>query len=88
MIQNGNTRTLVFDSDGALLSTEEEIALAETPAVAKVQIQTLAKSGKVIGVTKVTENGVVSFGVDVREQGKVKSYTVAENGTQDSVEEK
>ena len=80
---NGKTRTLTFDPAGALLSTEEEMALAEVPAAVKTQIQTLANGGRVIGVSKVTEGGMVSFDVDVRTQGKVESHTVAQDGTEE-----
>lgn len=43
--KNGKTRTLTFDSSGALLSTQEEIALAEISGPAKTRIQALANSG-------------------------------------------
>jgi uncharacterized membrane protein YkoI len=82
--RNGKSRTVTLDANGTLVCAEEEIALAEVPAAAKTQIQTLSASGKVIGITKVSENGTISFDVDIREHGKLKSYTVAENGTADS----
>jgi uncharacterized membrane protein YkoI len=79
--KSGKTRTLTFDAEGTLLSTEEDMTLAEVPAAVKTQIQSLSNGGKAVGISKVTENGAVTFDVDVRKQGKMESHTIAEDGT-------
>jgi uncharacterized membrane protein YkoI len=79
-IEGNKTLTLTFDAKGALVSKEEEVALSEVPDAAQKQIQTLATSGKVITIAKVTENDAVSYDVDIRLSGKVKSYTVGVDG--------
>jgi uncharacterized membrane protein YkoI len=85
--KSGKTRTLTFDTAGTLLSTEESATLAEVPALVKTQIQTLSNGGKVVGISKVTEDGAVSFDVDVRRQGKVESHAIAEDGALITAEE-
>jgi uncharacterized membrane protein YkoI len=79
-IEGNKTVTLTFDAKGSLVSKQEDVALSEVPDAAQKQIQTLASSGKVISVAKVSENDVVSFDVDIRDGGKVKSYTVSVDG--------
>ena len=80
VIENGKTRTLTFTANGVLASKSEEIALSSVPDAAQKQIQTLSAGGKLVTVTKVTEDGTVSFDADIRQDGKVKSYTVADDG--------
>jgi uncharacterized membrane protein YkoI len=80
IIENGKTNTLTFDHQGALLSKQAEIALSAVPAAAQKQIQTLSANGKLISIAKVTENDAVSFDVDIRQNGKVKSYSMDTDG--------
>jgi len=79
--QNHKTRTVTFDAAGAPLCEAEEVTLEEVPAAVKTQIQKLSDGGKVVSISKVIENGAMSFDVDVRKQGKVESHTLAEDGT-------
>jgi hypothetical protein len=79
--KNRKTRTVTFDAAGALLSTQEETTLEEVPGVVKTQIQSLSNGGKVVSISKVIEDGMETFDVDVRKQGKVESHTLAEDGT-------
>jgi len=81
VIENGRTRTLTFNANGVLASKSEDVALPAVPEAAQKQIQTLSAGGKLVALSKVTENGAVSFDVDVRQDGKVKSFTVADDGT-------
>jgi uncharacterized membrane protein YkoI len=76
----GKTQTLTFDSNGALLSRQEETPLSALPDAAQKQIQTLSAGGKLVAISKVTEQNVISFDVDVRQSGKLKSYTVDPDG--------
>ncbi len=80
VIEKGKTRTLTFDSKGALECKEEDVALSSVPSGVQKQIQTYSEHGKVIAIEKVTEDGAIWFDVDIRQDGKVKSYTIAENG--------
>lgn len=80
IVENGKTNTLTFDSHGALLSKQEEIALSAVPAAAQKQIQTLSANGKVVSIAKVTENDAVTFDVDIRQNGKVKTYSMDSDG--------
>lgn len=76
----GGNQTLTFDSKGTLLSKEEEIGLTAVPESLQKQIQTLSARGKLVTISKVTENDNVSFDVDIRVNGKVISYTIGANG--------
>jgi|GEM_PF-4512124 len=78
--ENGKTRTLTFDAKGGLVSKQEEVALSDVPAAAQNQVQSLANTGKLLGISRVTENDAVSFDVDIRQNGKVKSYTLDTEG--------
>jgi hypothetical protein len=80
VIDGGKAQTLTFDSKGGLVSREEDIVLTAVPDAAQKQIQTLSNGGQLIGITKVTENDAVSFDVDVRQNGKVNSYSLAVDG--------
>jgi len=78
--ENGKARTLTFDAKGALLSKEEDVALSEVPAAAQKEIQTLSGAGRLLTIARVTENATVSFDVDIRRNGRVKSYTLDSEG--------
>ncbi len=80
VIENGKTGTLTFSATGVLASKSEEIALPAAPEATQKQIQTLSTGGKLVTVSKITEDGAVSYDVDIRQDGKVKSYTVADDG--------
>ncbi len=80
IVANQKTRTLTFDKDGALVSRQEDVALSEVPAAAQKQIQTFAAKGKVLTIQKVTETNTDSFDVDIRQDGKVKSYSIMADG--------
>jgi uncharacterized membrane protein YkoI len=80
VVENGKTQTLMFDAKGALVSREEDVVMSAVPDAAQKQIQSLSTGGKVISIAKVTENDAVSFDVDVRQNGRVKSYSLAGDG--------
>ncbi|HXS67921.1 MAG TPA: PepSY domain-containing protein [Candidatus Polarisedimenticolia bacterium] len=80
LVENGRRRTLTFDAKGTLLGKEEEIALSDAPEPVQKEIQTHLAGGKLVAVSRVTETGLVSFDFDIRQRGKVKSYTVGEDG--------
>lgn len=80
VIDGGKTLTLTFDAKGALVSREEDVLLSAVPDATQKQIQALSAGGQLIGITRVTENDAVSFDVDVRQNGKVNSYSLAADG--------
>jgi uncharacterized membrane protein YkoI len=80
VLENGQTRTFTFDPKGVLLSKQEDIALSAVPDPAQKQIQTLSTTGKLVTIEKVTEDDTTSFDVDIRQNGKVKSYTMDASG--------
>lgn len=80
IVANQKTRTVTFDAGGEVVSRQEDVALSEVPEAAQKQIQSFAAAGKVLTIQKVTETNTVSFDVDVRQDGKVKSYSIAADG--------
>jgi len=80
IVANGKTRTLTFDGDGVLLSSQEDIPLSEVPQAARKQILSYAANGKLIAIQKVTETNTVCFDADIRSDGKLKSYSIAADG--------
>jgi uncharacterized membrane protein YkoI len=78
--QAGKTRTLTFGPDGTLTSEEEDLALAETPAAVRKQIQSLLGQGKLTGLTRTTENKKISYDAEVKQDGKTKSFSVDAEG--------
>jgi uncharacterized membrane protein YkoI len=80
IVANQKTRTFTFDANGAMVSSQEDVALAEVPEAAQKQIQSFAATGKVLTIQKVTETNTVSYDVDIRQVGKVKSYSITADG--------
>ena len=52
---NGQTRDLMIDTTGAVLSVEEEVALDSLPAPAKAAIEKSAADGKIIKLETLAE---------------------------------
>ena len=77
---DANGKTYSFDSTGELFSTEEDITLADAPAPVQEQIKTLMAGGKLSGLSKITEDGEVSFDVDMLVDGADKSATLSPDG--------
>lgn len=80
IVANGKTRTLTFDGNGVLLSSQEDISLPEVPEAARKQILSYAANGKLIALQKVIEANTVCFDADIRSDGNVKSYSIAADG--------
>ena len=57
-----------------------QMALAETPPAVNTAILREAGGGKIKGIVKSFEDGVVSYDVTVNRNGKDRDFTVAENG--------
>ena len=67
---NGLSRDLLLDKTGAVIETEEEVALDSIPAGAKDAIQKKAAGGEIKKVELLTRGGVVSYEAEVRKKGK------------------
>ena len=79
---NGQTRDLMIDTTGAVLSVEEEVALDSLPAPAKAAIEKSAAGGKIIKLETLAEGKEVTYEAAILKKGKKSSITVRANGTQ------
>ena len=79
---NGQTRDLMIDTTGAVLSVEEEVALDSLPAPAKAAIEKSAVGGKIIRLETLAEGKEVTYEAEIVKKGKKSSITVRANGTQ------
>ncbi len=73
-------RTLTFDPDGKLLSTEQDVNLSDTPDAVQAQIKTLTGDGKCLGVTKTTEGDETYYDVDLKTGGQEKEVSIGIDG--------
>jgi len=73
-------RTLTFDAEGKLLSTEEDVKLAGTPAPVQDQIKKLAANGKVLGIRKLVEDNETSYDVELESSGAQKIVSLGPDG--------
>ncbi len=79
---SGQTRDLMIDSAGAVISVEEEVALESVPAAAKSAIEKAAAGGKVTRVEQVTEGKSVSYEAGIVKKGKKSEIAVRADGTE------
>lgn len=77
---NGHGRSLDLDTQGKVLSMEEEVALDSLPAPAKTAIGKLAAGGRVTKVEKVTVAGKTSYEAALTVKGKKSEVMVGEDG--------
>lgn len=78
--KGATTRTLTFNMDGVLLAEEEPATLSDAPEAAQKKIKSLAGDGKIAGLTKVTEDGDISYDVDILQGGGRKTLSVSAAG--------
>ena len=78
--KGATTRTLTFNMDGVLLAEEEPATLSDAPEAAQKKIKSLAGDGKIAGMTKVTEDGDISYDVDILQGGARKTLSVSAAG--------
>ena len=62
---DAGNRTVSFDVDGKLLSTEEEVKPAGTPQPVQDQIKKLAANGKVVGIRKLVEDKETFYDIEL-----------------------
>lgn len=80
LTENGRARTLGFDSDGQLWYNEEDVNLSDAPDAVQKQIKTFAGAGKVLSVSKVFEDGEISYDAEVQDGEKEKAISVSPDG--------
>lgn len=79
----GKTRDLVFDTAGALVEVEEEIALEATPPAVRTA---LLAHGKVTKVEATTKGAVVTYEAQVEKNGKRTEIEVGADGRRTNAE--
>ncbi len=67
---DGKTRTLSFDIDGQLLSEEQDVSLRETPTAVQQSLGGQLAGARLASVTKVKEDGVVTYEAEIVKSGK------------------
>jgi len=92
IVEVGRKAELTLGVDGTLISTEDVVALTDTPAVVRQTLETQAAGGKMGTVEKVTEDGKTTFETKVEKDGKKTEITVTPDGkvaaTEDVTHEK
>jgi uncharacterized membrane protein YkoI len=77
---NGQSKDIMFDEQGTMVSVEEESALDQIPPAARAAIEKAAGSGKVLAVEKLTEGGNVFYEAQVTRGGKTSEVKVDASG--------
>ena len=76
----GHSKDITFDSDGHVMSVEEETPLARIPAAARAAIESAANKGKVVEVETVTEDGKTFYEAHVKTGRKKSEVKVDASG--------
>ena len=71
-------RTVTFGDDCSIWAVEQTVPFTDTPEAVQGAIKTL--EGKILKIDKSTEDGDVSYDVDVVAGGKVKSVNIGADG--------
>ena len=69
----GKSRDLVFSAAGAIIETEDEVAIGSIPAAARSAFE---GQGRVLKVEKVTKGSSVTFEAEVEKNGKKTEVAV------------
>jgi len=77
---NVRSRTLSFDSNGELLSSETDVNLADTPEAVQKQIKSLADGGKLIGISKSIEDDETYYDIGLENGGKQRTVSLGPDG--------
>ena len=75
---HGKTRSFSIDQEGELLATQ--VFLNETPVAVQKAIRAHVGRGKIDDISKASEDGVVTYQVEMTKAGKSRSFTLAEDG--------
>jgi hypothetical protein len=78
---NGHTRDVLIDPSGAVVSVEEQVALASLPAAVRTAIVQAAGGGRVVLVESISKAGVVeAYEAHVRRGRKTVEVKVGPDG--------
>ncbi len=78
--QGSKTRSLSFDSKGALVYQEEPVALSDAPEPVRKGIESQLGDGKLVSIDKVTDDGEVNYAVEFLKAGKHQSLSLSPAG--------
>jgi uncharacterized membrane protein YkoI len=78
---NGRTRDVSFDTDGKVVSVEEEVPLGSIPPGAQAAIRKSVGAGKLQLVEAVTSGGTVYYEAHIKSGGKTSEIKVDANGS-------
>lgn len=85
---NGHTRDVLIDPSGAVVSVEEQVALASLPAAVKTAIEHNAGGGRIVLVESISKGGVVeAYEAHVRRAGRTREIKVGADGRSISQEQ-
>ena len=69
-VTNGMTRDLILSGTGAVLETEEQVALESIPVASRKMLEAKARGAKIEKVEALTKNGKVSYEATINRNGK------------------
>ncbi|HZS04986.1 MAG TPA: hypothetical protein VFD58_09145 [Blastocatellia bacterium] len=76
-----HTKDVLFDTEGRVVSVEEEVTLASLPPLVKAEIQKQAGKGRIALVETVTKGGtLVYYEAHIRGGGKAREVKVSPEG--------
>lgn len=78
--KGGKKSEVKLSSSGALLATEEEVALSEIPEAALKTIQAQAAGGKILSAEKVTKKSKVAYEALIEKDGQKTEIKVKAKG--------
>jgi len=79
---NGKTRDLTIDSEGKIVTTEDEVTIDSIPAPARTAIEKAAAGGKITLVEKVTKGNEVKYeAAIIPKSGKKKEVSFNAEGS-------
>ena len=78
---NGHHRDVLIDTTGTVVEVEEQVKLADVPAVVRDSLRAAAGMGRVTGVESVTKSGrIVAYEARVNTKGKRSEVSVDPDG--------
>jgi uncharacterized membrane protein YkoI len=81
LMVNGHHRDVLIDSTGAVVETEEEIAIDQLSPAVKATIEKQAGKGKIGVIESITRNGqVTAYEAHIKTGGKSKEIKVGTDG--------
>ena len=77
---DGHSKDVTFDTDGQVVSVEEETTLDQISPAAREAIQKAATGGKVGGIEKITEGGKTFYEAQLNVHGRKSEVKVDASG--------